>query len=168
MIIIRVRKELPVSKEKTKTSASPNNSVNAINNRLFFRLVQCSNLYESGVQQHVNVSSAQGAVLGALSRNADLGMAFADLVEYLAISRQNLDALLKRLEKLDYVERIESPQDRRARIVRMTPKGYTFWTDIFQQSFQFYRKITNGISSDEKKLLTDLLIRIGHNLRKFD
>ena len=135
MIIIRVRKELAVSKEKTKTSASPNNSVNAINNRLFFRLVQCSNLYESGVQQHVNVSSAQGAVLGALSRNADLGMAFADLVEYLAISRQNLDALLKRLEKLDYVERIESPQDRRARIVRIIRKATRSGPTSFNSRF---------------------------------
>ncbi|OKO69300.1 MarR family transcriptional regulator [Bradyrhizobium sp. AS23.2] len=159
-----------MSKEKAKSQSttSPDNSVNAINNRLFFRLVQSSNLYERGVQHHVNVSSVQGAVLGAVSRNADLSMALADLVEYLAVSRQNLDAVLKRLERQGYVERVESPQDRRVRIVRMTPTGYEFWTDILQQSFQFYRKITSGISSEEKKVLTDLLIRIGHNLRKPD
>ena len=37
MIIIRVRKELAVSKEKTKTSASPNNSVNFETTSSFIR-----------------------------------------------------------------------------------------------------------------------------------
>ena len=95
-----------MSKESKKIPppSSSESTINAVNNRLFFRLVQCSNLYERGVQQHLNVSSVQGAVLGALSRNADRSMSFADLVEYLAVSRQNLDAVLKRLERLGYVK----------------------------------------------------------------
>jgi len=146
-------------------AAAKSGTDNAINNRLFFRLVQCSNLYERGVQQQVNVSSIQGAVLGALSRDSQAGMSFSDLVEYLAVSRQNLDAVLKRLERQDYVERIESAEDRRVKIVRITPRGIAFWNDIFAQSFQFYRKAVVGITGDEKKLLTDMLIRIGQNLR---
>lgn len=159
-----------MTKDKGKPSASTaakSGTENAINNRLFFRLVQCSNLYERGVQQQVNVSSIQGAVLGALSRDSEAGMSFSDLVEYLAVSRQNLDAVLKRLERLDYVKRVESPEDRRVKIVRLTPRGHTFWTDIFTQSFLFYRKAVVGITNDEKKLLTDMLIRIGQNLRSF-
>jgi DNA-binding MarR family transcriptional regulator len=159
-----------VTNEKKKPSAVPvakAGTENAINNRLFFRLVQCANLYERGVQQQVNVSSIQGAVLGALSRDSEAGMSFSDLVEYLAVSRQNLDAVLKRLERLDYVKRVESPEDRRVKIVLLTSRGLAFWTDIFTQSFQFYRSAAVGITNDEKKLLTEMLIRIGQNLRNF-
>ena len=46
-----------MSKESKKIPppSSSENTINAVNNRLFFRLVQCSNLYERGVQQHLNV-----------------------------------------------------------------------------------------------------------------
>lgn len=159
-----------MSKETKKIPppSSSESTINAVNNRLFFRLVQCSNLYERGVQQHLNVSSVQGAVLGALSRNADRSMSFADLVEYLAVSRQNLDAVLKRLERLGYVNRVEDPEDRRVRIVRLTSRGQAFWTDRFQQSVQFYGKATVGITTDERKQLTTLLVRIGQNLKRPD
>lgn len=152
---------------KSSQSAEDNLS-NAVNNRLFFRLIQCGNLYERGVNQHVNISSIQGTVLGALSRGEDQSMSFADLVEYLAVSRQNLDAVLKRLERLGYVERVESPHDRRVRIVRMTPQGNAFWTDIFAQSFLFYKKITAGLTIEQKKQLTDMLITISQNIRRAD
>ena len=162
--------ELAVPKESKKIPppSSSESTIDAVNNRLFFRLVQCSNLYERGVQQHLNVSSVQGAVLGALSRNADRSMSFADLVEYLAVSRQNLDAVLKRLERLGYVKRVEDPEDRRVRIVRLTSRGHAFWTDLFQQSVQFYGKATVGITMDERKQLAALLVRIGQNLKRPD
>jgi DNA-binding MarR family transcriptional regulator len=162
--------ELAVPKESKKIPppSSSESTIDAVNNRLFFRLVQCSNLYERGVQQHLNVSSVQGAVLGALSRNADRSMSFADLVEYLAVSRQNLDAVLKRLERLGYVNRVEDPEDRRVRIVRLTSRGHAFWTDLFQQSVRFYGKATVGITTDERKQLTALLVRIGQNLKRPD
>jgi DNA-binding MarR family transcriptional regulator len=162
--------ELAVPKESKKISppSSSESTIDAVNNRLFFRLVQCGNLYERGVQQHLNVSSVQGAVLGALSRNADRSMSFADLVEYLAVSRQNLDAVLKRLERLGYVNRVEDPEDRRVRIVRLTSRGHAFWTDLFQQSVRFYGKATVGITTDERKQLTALLVRIGQNLKRPD
>ena len=111
---------------------------------------------------------ASGAVLGALSRNADRSMSFADLVEYLAVSRQNLDAVLKRLERLGYVKRVEDPEDRRVRIVQLTSRGQAFWTDLFQQTVQFYGKATVGITTDERKQLTALLVRIGQNLKRPD
>lgn len=151
---------------KRPTAKTPtDNSDNGVNNRLFFRLVQCSNLYERGVQKKVNVTSVQGAVLGALSRNEDRSMPFSELVTYLAVSRQNLDAVLKRMEGLGHVERVEGLPDRRMKIVRMTDRGHAFWNQIFREALGFYSASTAGISIEEKKLLTSLLIKIAHNLR---
>lgn len=151
--------------EHLAAEKATDNSDHGINNRLFFRLVQCSNLYERGVQNRVNVSSVQGAVLGALSRNEDSSMPFSELVNYLAVSRQNLDAVLKRMERLGHVERVEGLPDRRMKIVRMTEAGRIFWEDIFREALHFYSAGTLGISTEEKKLLTSLLIRMAHNLR---
>lgn len=59
------------------------------------------------------------AVLGALSRPRVLsGMSFSDLTDYLGVSRQNLDAVLKRLEREGLVQRVINEQDRRAKMLR--------------------------------------------------
>ena len=74
-----------------------------LNNRLFFRVFQTANLYEAQVTRELTCSAVQGAVLGALSRDVEQGMSFSALYTYLAVSRQNLDAVLKRLEQAAYV-----------------------------------------------------------------
>ena len=75
------------------------------------------------------------AVLGALSRpKVKSGMSFSDLTEYLGVSRQNLDAVLKRLERDGLVERVINEQDRRAKIVALTTEGFQTW-DSLQDDF---------------------------------
>jgi len=135
------------------------------NNRLFFRLFQASNIYERQAQRELNFSAIQGAVLGALSREPVDGIGFSDLVEYLVVSRQNLDGVLKRLEKLDYVERVENPANRRVKMVRLTKAGARAWEALFEASLRFYRQGTEGVSLEEKAAFVETLGRIGRAMR---
>lgn len=135
------------------------------NNRLFFRLVRTVNLYEREIQKYLGLSGIQGAILGELSRRQGRSIPLSDLVEYLGVSRQNLDAVLKRLEAVDYVERVEDENNRRVRLVRMTPVGYRVWNRQFKRSFAFYRHCTAGIGSDKKEVMTEALGSIQRALR---
>src|SRR5574337_2129940 len=75
-------------------------SVSAVHNRLFFRLFQTGNTLDRQANKEVGISPVHWAVLGALSRpQVATGMSFSDLVEYLVVSRQSLDGVLKRLER---------------------------------------------------------------------
>lgn len=136
-----------------------------LNNRLFFRLFQAGNIYARKAQGELKISSAQGAILGALSRDTENGIPLSELVEYLAVSRQNLDGVLKRLERLEFVERIEGAENRRIRIVRLTPAGIRAWNALFDDSLEFYRQGTAGVTVDEKRALVDTLGRINRGLK---
>ncbi len=136
-----------------------------MNNRLFFRLFQASNIYERQAQRELNFSAIQGAVLGALSREPVDGIGFSDLVEYLVVSRQNLDGVLKRLEKQGYVERVENPTNRRIKMVRLTKAGHRAWADLFDASLRFYRQGSEGVSLEEKAAFVETLGRIGRAMR---
>lgn len=140
----------------------------ALNNRLFFRLLQASNIYGRKAQNVLGYSAIQGALLGALSRDPERGIPLSDLVEYLSVSRQNLDGVLKRLEKAGQVERIEDPTNRRVKIVRLTPHGLAAWNALFEKSLEFYRLGTRGIEHGEKAAFAQTLVRILRALRAIE
>lgn len=149
----------------SRSDVKPDDAIFAVNNRMFFRLMQCSNLYDRKMMQEINHTSIQGAVLGAISQK-DGGMSFSSLVDYLAVSRQNLHAVLKRLERSGYVRREESTTDRRARLAKITPEGLRYWKESHARSAEFFERITVGVTLDEKRALTDALITIARNLRE--
>ena len=135
-----------------------------LNSRLFFRLFQAANAYEREVQKALHISAVQGAILLELARRPGRCVPFAELVEHLAFSRQNLDGVLKRLEKLAYVERIEDATNRRARIVRLTPKGARAWRSLSGNSEQFHRASTADLSLAHRRALVEQLGKLNRTL----
>src|SRR5690606_30358853 len=108
-------------------------------NRLFFRLFQTGNTLQRQVQNEMGISTVQWAVLGALSREGyEQGISFNMLTEYLVVSRQSLDGVLKRMERDQHVLRIPHPEDGRARPVAMTEQGRAVWTQLQQRIHGFY------------------------------
>lgn len=139
-----------------------------LNNRLFFRLFQASNLYERKAQQQLGFSGVQGALLGALAQDPGRGIPLSDLVEYLAVSRQNLDGVLKRLEKKGCVRRIEDPANRRVKLVHITEAGQRAWQELFARTLEFYRQGTEGIPHPTKRAFVEVLSRVNRALRSID
>ncbi|MFM2444345.1 MAG: hypothetical protein RJB09_1531 [Pseudomonadota bacterium] len=113
----------------------------AVNNRIFFRLFQLGNTLQRQAFKELGISTVQWAMLGALSRaRAEEGMSLADLSDYLLVSRQNLDGVLKRLERDGHLVRITDAVDRRARVIKLTPGGKRFWTSLQPKIYEFYRQ----------------------------
>jgi DNA-binding MarR family transcriptional regulator len=138
--------------------ASYEQSVSAVHNRLFFRLFQVGNTLDRQTRKELGITTVQWAVLGALSRpQAKRGMSFSELAEYLVVSRQNLDGVLKRLERDTHVQRITDAADRRARRVVLTAKGRRFWASLQSKIYEFYRQALQGIRFDDKVMFVHLL-----------
>lgn len=134
----------------TLTKPPPDDATAQINNRLFFRLFQLGNLLQRQAVKELGVSTVQWAVLGALSRpSADDGMSFAELAGYLVVSRQNLDSVLKRLERNKHVVRVVDAADKRVRLVRLTPEGRRFWIALEPRIYEFYSQAMRQFRFDE-------------------
>jgi len=133
----------------------------SVANRLFFRLFQASNILQKQTVSAVGLTTVQWAVLGALSRKGyEEGVSFNDLTEYLIVSRQSLDGVLKRLEREGHVRRIPHPDDGRARLIQLTPKGRGFWESVQPQIRDFYAQGLKSLSFDET-------VSLLHYLNKF-
>ena len=139
--------------------------LSAVNNRIFFRLFQLGNTLQRQAVKELGISTVQWAVLGALSRNkAEDGMSFAELSDYLLVSRQNLDGVLKRLERDGNVVRYADATDRRARLIKMTPKGRKFWAQLQPRIYEFYRQAMVQFRFDDSIAFVHYLNRLQADL----
>ncbi len=138
-------------------------------NRLFFRLYQCSNLMHKTGTRHMSdygATTQQWAVLGALARPLvkDKGMSVKEMIEFLMLSRQNLTAVLDRLEARGWVERVKDPDDGRSRLIRLTTEGVATWQAMQAAIEVFYDKALTGLSPAEQVQLYQLLDRLRDGL----
>lgn len=136
-------------------------------NRLFFRLFQTGNTLQRQVQNEMGISTVQWAVLGALSREGyEQGISFNMLTEYLVVSRQSLDGVLKRMERDRHVLRVPHPDDGRARMVVMTEQGRAFWQQLQQRIHQFYAQGLEGMGFDDMVSILHYLGKLQENLSR--
>lgn len=140
-------------------------------NRLFFRLYQCSNLMHKNGTRHMGdfgSTTQQWAVLGALARPPvhDKGMSVKDLIEFLLLSRQNLTAVLDRLEAREWIERVKDPDDGRARLVRLSDEGNRVWATMQGPIEGFYAGALSKLGEEEQVQLYQLLDRLKAGLEE--
>lgn len=140
-------------------------SVSAIHNRLFFRLFQAGNTLDRQSSKELGITPITWSVLGALSRpKVEAGMSFSDLTEYLVVSRQSLDGVLKRLEGDEHVKRIADTVDRRAKQVVLTAKGRIFWNALQPKIYEFYRQALEGLRFDDKVALLHFINKLNEGM----
>ncbi|MFT3804328.1 MAG: MarR family transcriptional regulator [Burkholderiaceae bacterium] len=150
---------------KQQPDTSYEQSVSAVHNRLFFRLFQSGNTLYRQSTKELGITPVHWAVLGALSRQqAIAGMSITDLTEYLVVSRQSLDGVLKRLERDKHIRRATDPDDRRARKIVMTREGRAFWESLQTPIYEFYRQAMNGFRFDDKVSLLHFLNRLNEGM----
>jgi DNA-binding MarR family transcriptional regulator len=142
-------------------------------NRLFFRLYQCANLLHKTGSRAVageGLTTQQWAVLGALSRpEAEGGMSVGDLARYLMVSRQNLAGVISRMERDGHIQLAADPQDRRSRLVRMTPGGRKLWLHDAQPKIRaYYEKALNEFSVGDLTHALHYMLKLLENMKRID
>lgn len=138
-------------------------------NRLFFRLYQSSNLmHKNGTRAVAAFGSTtqQWAVLGALARPhvRREGMNVKELIAFLMVSRQNLAAVLDRLEARGWIEKIKDAADGRSRRSHLTAKGIDVWDRMQGPIGEFYEAALSPLTPEEQLQLYRLLDRLRDGL----
>ena len=142
-------------------------------NRLFFRLYQCANLlHKTGTRavQEEGLTTQQWAVMGALSRpSAKDGMGMGELTRYLMVTRQNLSAVLKRMEAAGHIRVAPDEHDRRARLISMTEAGRHVWTrKALPKIHAYYQQALSEFSVSDLTHSLHYLMKLLQNMKTLD
>jgi DNA-binding MarR family transcriptional regulator len=84
----------------------------------------------------------------------------SDLAARLGIDHAHTSLLIDRLEKRGLLNRRVNGEDRRARLVRLTPRGEKLHARLYPRAFAGQMQILEVIEPDERQLLLDLLVRV--------
>ncbi|MEC0226664.1 MarR family winged helix-turn-helix transcriptional regulator [Paenibacillus alba] len=77
------------------------------------------------------------------------------------MSSGNITYVVDKLEKKEYVKRKTSTEDRRLIFAEITEQGKQFIEDIFPQHAEVIEKAVAGLTTEEKKLASQLLKKLG-------
>lgn len=136
-----------------------------LNNRIFFRLFQLANQLQRQAVQQLGISTVQWAVLGVLSQpKFSSGIPLGDLGDYLLVTRQNPDGVLKRLERDGLVRRVTADTDRRSRLVQLTPSGRRYWTAMVERICEFYEQAAANFTFDDRIAFIHYMNRLQKDL----
>lgn len=78
----------------------------------------------------------------------------------------NMTVVIDNLEKMGLIERTKDPEDRRASIIRLTPKGEEKFGEMFPAHAQFVEEhVWSALTEDEIHQLSELLKKLGCSLK---
>lgn len=86
--------------------------------------------------------------------------------EKVLLTSGSITTAVDRLERKGLVERQFSPNDRRVRMVHLTPRGQELIEGIFQAHQAALEQATAGVTEEEKQILISLLKKLGKEAKR--
>lgn len=106
---------------------------------------------------HPEVRAAHGPVFQFLD---DDGTRVGVLAQRAQMTKQSMAELVAHLERHGYLERVPDPQDRRARLVRTTPKGRAVYALAHAAGDEIFERWTERLGEQDMRRLRELLERL--------
>jgi MarR family transcriptional regulator, lower aerobic nicotinate degradation pathway regulator len=100
----------------------------------------------------------QYAVLAYLIGEPDIDQ--SGLAARLGIDRNTTSVLVDELEAKGLLTRRVNGADRRARLLRLTPRGQKLHTRVYPLTFAGQQELLSVLAPDERDILLDLLVRV--------
>jgi DNA-binding MarR family transcriptional regulator len=88
------------------------------------------------------------------------GMTVAQLLDILRITKQSLSRVLKDLLEQGYVLQKEGPEDRRQRLLYLTPEGTALWQKLITPQMQRFRDAAQHLGEGDGTLYRELLLQL--------
>jgi DNA-binding MarR family transcriptional regulator len=101
---------------------------------------------------------AHHRVLHFVGRNP--GMTVAQLLDILRITKQSLSRVLKELLESEHVMQKEGPEDRRQRLLYLTPKGDDLWQKLIRPQIIRFREAARQLGEGDGALYRELFLQL--------
>jgi len=120
--------------------------------RLWLRLLRTTRAMEAELREHLRLQFAitlpQFDVMAALVRKSD-GMSMTELSRMLIVSNGNVTGIIDRLVAVDLVARLPALRDRRALVVRLTPKGQALFANCARAHQEWVDRLLSDFDAAE-------------------
>jgi len=87
-------------------------------------------------------------------------MNIKEIIEKSLSSSGNMTVVIRNLVKNDYITKDRDPEDGRAFIIQLTPKGHEVIDQIFPKHLNMLESVFSTLEKDEKKALLELLKKL--------
>lgn len=104
------------------------------------------------------LTMAQFAVLEALLNKGDLTI--GALIEVVLSTSGNMTVVIRNLEKLGYVQRMENPQDKRSFLITLSKSGQTLIEGLFSQHMLLVEQSLAALTDKEKETVISILKKL--------
>jgi DNA-binding MarR family transcriptional regulator len=88
------------------------------------------------------------------------GMTVAQLLDILRITKQSLSRVLRDLLEQDYVLQKEGPEDRRQRLLYLTPEGTILWQKLITPQMRRFRDAAQHLGEGDGSLYRELFLQL--------
>ncbi len=105
---------------------------------------------------------SHGAILVQLYKKDSLCM--KDIAQLIGKDKSTVTALVNKLVKLGYVEKVKDVEDSRVTHLKLTEQGWGTEKTFFSISEDLMNRLYKGFDEDEKSLLMDGLKNLSNNL----
>jgi DNA-binding MarR family transcriptional regulator len=157
---------LPVDAE-TALAHAPDGHKDDI--RLWLRMLTCTNLVEGEIRTRLRERFATTLprfdLLAQLQRASD-GMTLAEVSRHMMVSNGNITGLAARLEAEGLIARRVSATDRRAQVLRLTPRGRREFARQSAAHEDWIAGLFEGLPPEDRRALFALLGRLKASLRQ--
>jgi DNA-binding MarR family transcriptional regulator len=136
--------------------------------RVWLRLLSCTMAIEKDVQRRfatMGTTLARFDLLAALDRHPE-GMTMGALSRALLVSNGNVTQLVQKLAKDALVRIAPSPDDRRASIVRLTPKGLAEFAGLAAAHHDWIDGLLAGMDAEARGNLYQVLGALKRSIAK--
>lgn len=107
------------------------------------------------------LKSGQFAVLAHLSGGTgEPGIDQNSIAARMGVDRARVSQLVDELEAMGLIDRRVSDVDRRARVLRLTPRGEELWARLQPAVREAQMRVLASLAPDERELFLNLLVRI--------
>lgn len=110
----------------------------------------------------MGISASQWRVLVQIVRNGPLAQ--ARLAELLEVEPISVSRLIDRMQDGGWVHRYSAPDDRRIKMVDLTPKTRTAFTGMRDTADRIYAEALQGVSDADRDTTRTVLLRLIQNL----
>jgi DNA-binding MarR family transcriptional regulator len=115
---------------------------------------------------HHGITEVQFNVLALIHDQAgwDGGLTQVELSRLLLVNRSNITSLIDRMEQGGVVNRAPDPDDRRNKVVRLTPKGRKKLLAVESPYCEEVKRIMKGLTAEEMRMLNVMLEKVREKL----
>ena len=107
-----------------------------------------------------DMSGSQFRILMKLYKSPENSVRQVDIETAFSMTNPTVTGLIVQLEKKGLVTKIDNPEDKRSKLLSLTDLANSKKEEFFALANDLEKKMTNGLTESEVKLLTELLEKV--------